>query len=80
MKKVWLIIAVISFLAACNHKQKATSENEVDILSPVNKGTVDSANAIINRWTDSANAKMDSARELLESKQEAPKLPVRNKY
>lgn len=68
MKRICIIIAAIYFLAACNLNQKEQEDNSVETLLPVNKGTVDSANAIINRWTDSANTRMDSAKKSLEGK------------
>ncbi len=48
---------------ACNNKNSDSAKHSDEGIGPNNKAAVDSARETINRWTDSAALKMDSARK-----------------
>lgn len=62
MKKLLAIVAIVSFLAACNSSSEETTTNSKDSLNPENPLTdaVNTADSVTKKIEDSTGKMMDT--------------------
>jgi|GEM_PF-2972872 len=65
MRKIFFFLLAVSLFIACNNSGNTDQYNHSDSLMPLDNAVVDSANATIQRWNDSAKIRMDSAGKMM---------------